>query len=77
MIIEKNYKYIDKTMYLEKLENMPDALINLRPGRFGKSLFESMMYYYYDINSKSIFMNYLKIYMYLKIQQKKKIVIIF
>ena len=55
ILIEENYYYVDKTMYLEKLEKMPDALINLRPGRFGKSLFESMMYYYYDINSKDLF----------------------
>ncbi len=55
ILIEENYYYVDKTMYLEKLEKMPDALINLRPGRFGKSLFESMMFYYYDINSKDLF----------------------
>ena len=54
-LIEENYYYVDKTMYLEKLEKMPDALINIRPGRFGKSLFESMMNYYYDINSKDLF----------------------
>ena len=54
-LIEENYYYVDKTMYLEKLEKMPDALINLRPGRFGKSLFTSMMNYYYDINSKDLF----------------------
>ena len=54
-LIEENYYYVDKTMYLEKLEKMPNALINLRPGRFGKSLFESMMFYYYDINSKDLF----------------------
>ncbi len=55
ILIEENYYYVDKTMYLEKLEKMPDALINLRPGRFGKSLFESMMFYYYDINSKDLY----------------------
>ncbi len=54
-LIEENYYYVDKTMYLEKLENISDTLFYLRPGRFGKSLFTSMMYYYYDINSKSLF----------------------
>ena len=54
-LIEEDYYYVDKTMYLEKLEKMSDALINLRPGRFGKSLFESMMYYYYDVNSVDFF----------------------
>ncbi len=44
-LIEENYYYVDKTMYLEKLENVGKTLFYLRPGRFGKSLFESMMYY--------------------------------
>ena len=42
-------------MYLEKLENSDDILTYLRPGRFGKSLFTSMMYYYYDVESTSLF----------------------
>ncbi len=54
-LIEGNCYYIDKTMYLEKLENNDDTLIYLRPGRFGKSLFTSMMFYYYDLNSKDLF----------------------
>ncbi len=54
-LIEENCYYIDKTMYLEKLENVQDTLFYLRPGRFGKSLFTSMMTYYYDINSKDLF----------------------
>ena len=40
--------YIDKTMYLEKLESQPRTLIFIRPRRFGKSLFISMMQAYYD-----------------------------
>ena len=52
---EEDYLYIDKTMYLSKLEEGESTLIYLRPGRFGKSLFTSMMYYYYDVNSKSLF----------------------
>ena len=60
ILIEENYYYVDKTMYLEKLEKMPDALINLRPGRFGKSLFESMMFYYYDLNSADLYENLFK-----------------
>ncbi len=54
-LIFGNYYYIDKTMYLEKLEKVKKTLIYLRPGRFGKSLFTSMMYYYYDVNSKDLF----------------------
>lgn len=52
---EKDYLYVDKTMYLEKLENVASTIFFLRPGRFGKSLFTSMMYYYYDVNSKDSF----------------------
>lgn len=44
---EENYYYIAKTMYLEKIENTASTLIYLHPGRFGKSLFTSMLYYYY------------------------------
>ena len=51
-LIKENYYYVDKTMYLEKLENIGDVLVYLRPGRFGKTLFTSMMTYYYDVNSK-------------------------
>ena len=51
----ENYEYIDKTMYLQKLEDVGKRLIYLRPGRFGKSLFTSMMYYYYDVKSESLF----------------------
>ncbi len=52
---EENYVYVDKTNYLEKLETIGKNLIYLRPGRFGKSLFTSMLYYYYDVNSASLF----------------------
>ena len=42
-------------MYLEKLENIGEVLVYLRLGRFGKTLFTSMMNYYYDINAKDKF----------------------
>ena len=54
-LIRKNCYYVDKTMYLEKLEDLDDTLVFLRPRRFGKTLFTSMMSYYYDINSKDKF----------------------
>ncbi len=54
-LIEEDYYYVDKTMYLEKLENVGKTLFYLRPGRFGKSLFTSVLYYYYDINNKDLF----------------------
>ncbi|MDD6891485.1 MAG: ATP-binding protein [Bacteroidales bacterium] len=45
---ERNLYYVDKTMYLPELEDQPDTLIYIRPRRFGKSLFISMMEAYYD-----------------------------
>ena len=57
---DNNYYYVDKTMYLEKLENIGKVLVYLRPGRFGKTLLTSMMSYYYDINSKNDFENLFK-----------------
>lgn len=53
-LIEENYIYVDKTMYIEKLENYKKA-IYVRPRRFGKSLFTSMISYYYDIDYKEKF----------------------
>ena len=54
-LITEDYCYVDKTMYLEKLENAGYTLKFLRPRRFGKTLFTSMMQYYYDINSRTKF----------------------
>ena len=45
---ERNLYYVDKTMYLKELEAQPDSLFFIRPRRFGKSLFISMMRAYYD-----------------------------
>lgn len=57
LLIKDNYYYINKTMYLEELENIGRTLVLLRPRRFGKTLFTSMMGYYYDINSKDKFID--------------------
>ena len=46
---EKNRYYVDKTMYLPLLEETSDYLFLIRPRRFGKSVFVSMMQAYYDI----------------------------
>ena len=45
----ENLYYVDKTMYLPLLENMSNYLFLIRPRRFGKSVFVSMMQAYYDI----------------------------
>ncbi len=54
-LVEEDYIYVDKTMYLSELENERKTLVYLKPGRFGKSLFTSMLRYYYDVNSESDF----------------------
>ena len=46
---EKNRYYVDKTKYLPLLEETGDYLFLIRPRRFGKSVFVSMMQAYYDI----------------------------
>ena len=45
----ENFYYVDKTMYLPLLENASKYLFLIRPRRFGKSVFVSMMQAYYDI----------------------------
>ncbi len=52
---EKDCLYVDKTEYIETLETYGEKIMYLRPGRFGKSLFTSMLFYYYDINSSNLF----------------------
>ena len=56
-IITSNYLYVDKTSYFQKLESEPTfkTVFYLRPGRFGKSLFTSMLDYYYAIDHKDEF----------------------
>lgn len=45
---DQNLYYVDKTMFLSLLEQQPRNLFYIRPRRFGKSLFISMMRAYYD-----------------------------
>ena len=55
-IVRENYIYVDKTMYIEKLENLSDRTIMfLRPRKFGKTLFTSTLECYYDISKKEEF----------------------
>ena len=46
---------VDKTKYLELMEKAGHFLFLIRPRRFGKSLFLSMMESYYDIEAKDSF----------------------
>ena len=48
-LITDEYYYVDKTPYIEKLENLSEKRIMfLRPRKFGKTLFTSMLENYYD-----------------------------
>ena len=54
-VAEQNMYYVDKTMYLPLLEKLPRNLFFIRPRRFGKSIFLSMLRAYYDIAQKEKF----------------------
>ncbi len=55
-LITEGYYYIDRTNYIEKLEQLSEKhLFFLRPRRFGKSLFVSVLDYYYNIEHKDEF----------------------
>ena len=55
-LINENYYYVDKTKYIEKLEMLDNHnIMFLRPRKFGKSLFTSVLENYYDVNKKDAF----------------------
>ena len=54
-IAEQNIYYVDKTMYIPELEKQARYLFCIRPRRFGKSVFLSMLHAYYDCLTKDKF----------------------
>lgn len=55
-IIRDEYEYVDKTEYIEKLENLSEKRIMfLRPRKFGKTLFTSVLENYYDVKKADKF----------------------
>ena len=55
-LIEDGYYYVDKTEYIERLENLAEKRIMfLRPRKFGKTLFTSTLENYYDIKKEEKF----------------------
>ena len=55
-IINNGYYYVDKTRYIEKLENLSEtSIMFLRPRKFGKTLFTSVLENYYDKNKADKF----------------------
>ena len=56
IIVKDNLYYVDKTEYIEKLEKLHSYYVFfLRPRRFGKSLFTSVLQNYYDVKEKDNF----------------------
>ncbi|GAP72122.1 hypothetical protein SAMD00024442_25_7 [Candidatus Symbiothrix dinenymphae] len=50
-IMTENYAYVDKTRFVEQLENEANKYqFFIRPRKFGKSLFFSLLEHYYDLN---------------------------
>ena len=55
-LIQGNYYYVDKTKYIEKLENLSEIYVMfLRPRKFGKTLFTSVLENYYDVKKQDKF----------------------
>lgn len=54
-VIKEDCYYVDKTPFIEDIENSNMYFFFLRPRRFGKSLTISMLENYYDINKKDKF----------------------
>ena len=54
--LKDNAYYIDRTSYIEQLEDSGESFVFfLRPRRFGKSLWISILHHYYDIQHKDKF----------------------
>ncbi|RMG28993.1 MAG: AAA family ATPase, partial [Bacteroidetes bacterium] len=55
-LVERGQYYIDRSMYIEQLENFFSSyLFFVRPRRFGKSLFLSVLEYYYGLEYRDRF----------------------
>ena len=55
-LVKNNYYYVDKTKYIEQLENLAEPYIMFfRPRKFGKTLFTRVLECYYDIKKKDEF----------------------
>ena len=54
-VIERDCYYVDKTPFIEEIEDSNMYFFFIRPRRFGKSLTLSMLENYYDINKKDKF----------------------
>ena len=57
-VVREGKYYVDKTMFLPQMEETDNFLFLIRPRRFGKSIFLSMLRAYYDINERDNFDKY-------------------
>ena len=56
LLIKDKAHYVDRTHYIERLENSGEAFVFfLRPRRFGKSLWVSILHHYYGVAHKDKF----------------------
>jgi hypothetical protein len=76
-IRRENYYYVDKTMYIDKIERDRSYMLIVRPRRFGKSLFLSMLEHYYDVKEKDNFDTFFQGFTYTNIQPNGGIIIRF
>lgn len=51
----QNRYYVDKSMYIPTIEEVSNFLFLIRPRRFGKSLFLTMLAAYYNLNGQEEF----------------------
>ena len=55
LIKSENYYFVDKTKYIQKLEDLNERYIMfLRPRRFGKSLFLAVLEGYYTFMTSNL-----------------------
>jgi len=60
LLVQQNSYYVDKTTFLPVVEEAGNYLFFIRPRRFGKSLFLSVMEAYYDVFYKNRFEEFFK-----------------
>jgi hypothetical protein len=60
LLVQQNSYYVDKTTFLPILEKVGNYLFFIRPRRFGKTLFLSVMEAYYDVFYKDRFEEFFK-----------------
>ena len=53
-VIKEDCYYVDKTPFIEQIEESNKYFFFIRPRRFGKTLTLSMLENYYDINKKDL-----------------------